>query len=58
MRPKAKWAIDSEPMRAREMIVFSKNQQVGQKYRDKTTFASKTRFSRHGFGFKAGAFRY
>ena len=31
---------------------FSKIQQVGQKYRDKTTLASKTLFSRHCFGFK------
>ena len=31
---------------------FSKIQLVGQKYRDKTTLASKTRFSRHCFGFQ------
>ena len=30
MRPKAEWAIDSEAMRAREIIVFSKIQLVGQ----------------------------
>ena len=30
---------------------FSKIQLVGQKYRDETTLASKTRFSRHCFGF-------
>ena len=30
---------------------FSKNQLVGQKWRDKTTFSSKTQFSRHCFGF-------
>ena len=35
----------------------SKIQLVGQKYRDKTTLASKTRFSRHCFGFQS-AFRY
>ena len=29
-----------------------------QKYRDKTTLASKTRFSRYCFGFQSGAFRY
>ena len=29
------WAYDSEAMRAREIIVFSKIQLVGQKYRDK-----------------------
>ena len=33
----AKWTIDSEPMRARGIIVLRKIQLVGQKYRDKTT---------------------
>ena len=31
---------------------FSKIQLVGQKYRDKTSLSSKTRFSRHCFGFQ------
>ena len=31
---------------------FSKTQLVGQKYRDKTTSAGKTWFSRHCFGFQ------
>ena len=31
---------------------FSKTHLVGQKYQDKTTLASKTRFSRHCFGFQ------
>ena len=35
---------------------FSKIQPVGQKYRDKTTLASKTRFSRHCFGFQSWRF--
>ena len=35
---------------------FSKIQLVGQKYRDKTTLASKTRFSRHCFGFQSRRF--
>ena len=35
---------------------FSKIQLVGQKYRDKTTFASKTWFSRHCFGFQSRRF--
>ena len=35
---------------------FSKIQLVGQKYRDKTTLASKTRFSRHCFGFQSQLF--
>ena len=34
----------------------SKIQLVGQKYRDKTTLASKTRFSRHCFGFQSRRF--
>ena len=32
---------------AHEAEGFNKMQLVGQKYRDKTTLASKTRFSRH-----------
>ena len=35
---------------------FSKIQLVGQKYWDKTTLASKTRFSRHCFGFQSRRF--
>ena len=35
---------------------FSKIQLFGQKYRDKTTLASKTRFSRHCFGFQSRRF--
>ena len=35
---------------------FSKIQLVGQKYRDKTTLASKTRFSRYCFGFQSRRF--
>ena len=42
MRPKAEWAIDSEAMRARGIIVLV-IQLAGQKYRDKVTLASKTR---------------
>ena len=37
---------------------FGKMQLVGQKYRDKTTLASKARFSRHCFGFQSRPFRY
>ena len=38
---------------------FSKIQLVGQKYREKTTLASKTRFRRHCcLVFKASAFRH
>ena len=35
---------------------FSKIQLVGQKYRDKTTLASKTQFSCHCFGFQSRGF--
>ena len=35
---------------------FSKIQLVGQKYREKTSLSSKTRFSRHWFGFKSRRF--
>ena len=35
---------------------FSKIQLVGHKYRDKTTLASKTLFSRHCFGFQSRRF--
>ena len=45
----AEWVIDSEAM-------ISKIQLAGQKYRDKTTLASKTRFSRHCFGFQSRRF--
>ena len=50
-------AIDSEAMAEGERYnSFSKIQLVGQKYRDKTTLASKTRFSRHCFGFQSRRF--
>ena len=42
VRPRANWAIDSEAMRARGIIVLVKSNLlhvVGQKYRDKTTFS-------------------
>ena len=47
----AEWAFDPEAM-------ISKIQLAGQKYRDKTTLASKTRFRRHCFGFQSQRFRY
>ena len=37
-------------------ICFSKIQLVGQTYRDKATLTSKTRFSRHRFGFQSRHF--
>ena len=53
----ASWAIDSEAIRARGIIVLVlKIQLVGQKYRGETILASKTRFSRHCFGFQSRPF--
>ena len=49
------WAIDSEARRARGNCC-SETQLVGQEYRDKTTLASKTRLSRHCFGFQSQRF--
>ena len=43
-------------MRARGKNCFGKIQLVGQKYRDKTTLASKTQFLRHCFGFQSRRF--
>ena len=45
----------SEAMRARGIIVLVKSNHnvIAQKYRDKTTLASKTRFSRHCFVFQS-----
>ena len=51
-----KKTIDSEAVRARGIIIFSKSQLFGQKYREKATLASKTRFSRHCFGFQSPGF--
>ena len=40
----------------RNNYCFSKIKLVGQNYRDKTTLAGKTRFSRHCFGFQSQGF--
>ena len=56
MRPKAEWAIDLRGREGKRNNCFSKIQPVGQKYRDKTTLASKKRFSRHCFGFQSRRF--
>ena len=53
MRPKAKWAIDSEAMSGGGIICSGKFQLVGHKYQEKTTLARKTRFSRHCYGFQS-----
>ena len=56
MRPKAEWAIDSEPMRARGIIVFiSKIQLVGQKNIETKHLSLVKAII---LVFKAGAFRY
>ena len=56
MKPKAEWAIDSEAMTARGIIVLVKSNQLVKKYLDKTTLAGKTRFSDHCFGFQSRRF--
>ena len=48
--------MGSESMRAKGIVVFSKIQIVGKKYRDETTLASKARFSRHCCGFQIQRF--
>ena len=55
MRPKAEWAIDSGHEGERNNC-FSEIHLDGKKYRDKTTLASKTRFSRQCFGFQSRRF--
>ena len=55
MRPKAEWAIDSEPMRARGIIVLVKNQLVGQKNIETIHLSLVKAII---LVFKAGAFRY
>ena len=51
--------LTQRPLREEQQLYsFSEIQLVDQKFRDKTTLASKTRFSRHCLVFKAGAYRY
>ena len=52
--PNGLWG--NSPFGARNDNCLSKIQLVGQKYRDKTTVASKTRFSRRCFGFQSRRF--
>ena len=56
MRPKAGWAIDSVAIRARGIIVWVKSNYLVKNNEKKTTFAGKTRFSRHCFGFQSQRF--
>jgi len=49
--PRAPMGSESIAHEGERNNCFSKIHIVGQKYRDKTTSASKTRFSRHCFGF-------
>ena len=49
-------AHDSDSDSGSRNNCFSKIQLVGQKYRDKTTFAIKTGFSRHCFSFQSRCF--
>ena len=56
MRPEAEWAIDLRGHEGERNNCFNKIQLVGQKYPDKTTLSSKTRFRRHCFGFQSWRF--
>ena len=60
MRPKAEWAIDSEPMRARGIIVLitSKIQLVGKKGSRQNKTSEKHDSAAIVLVFKAGAFCY
>ena len=49
-------SVASEAMRVRGIIVLVKSLIVGQKYRDKTALARKTRFNRRCFGFQSRRF--
>ena len=50
------WLRGHEGERNNNDYCFSKIQLVGQKYRDKTTLTSQTRFSRYYFGFQSRRF--
>ena len=54
--PRARMGSESIAHEGERNNCFSKIQLVGKKYRDKTTLASKTRFSRHCFGFQSRRF--
>ena len=54
--PRARMGSDSIAHEGETNDCFSKIQVVGQKYWDKTTLASKIRFSRHCFGFQSRRF--
>ena len=54
--PRAPMGSESIAHEGERKNCFSKIHLVGQKYRDKTTSASKTRFSRHCFGFQSRRF--
>ena len=57
MRPKAELAIDSEAMRARGIVFSVKSNQLVKNIEiNETTLLSKTRFSRHCFGFQSRRF--
>ena len=56
--PKTKWAIDSEAMRARGIIVLVKSNQLVKKYRDKQLQLVKARLEAFFCRQKASALRY
>ena len=54
--PRVQIGFESTAHEGERNNCLSKIQLVGQKYRDKTTLANKTRFSRHCFGFQSRRF--
>jgi len=58
MRPKAEWAIDSEAMRARGIIVLVKSNQLVKKISRQNIFRAKRDSAAIVLVSKAGAFRY
>ena len=50
------WAIDSEAMRARGIIVLVKSNWLVKNIETKQQLASKSRYSRHYFGFQSRRF--
>ena len=58
MRPKAEWAIDSEAMRARGIIVLVKSNLLVKNIATKKLKLAKRDSAAIVLAFKAGAFRY
>ena len=58
MRPKAEWAIDSEAMKARGIIVLVKSNKLVKNIETKQLYLAKRDSVATVSVFKAGAFRY